>query len=139
MSSVAGNSRDSEHSTGREARRKPVRGVAPCGGKCLLLAVAPYSRYDLALLDRIDERLASGLAPAVQVYVANVRDYDSVEQLTADFPGAPPALQTPLAAVWGAESEKQVAWGKWARDLAAEALGLSAEPVAGRIKADAPA
>lgn len=112
------------------------RDEAPRPAKCLLLAVAPYSQYDLALLDLIDQR--PGAAPAVQVYVANVQDYDSVDALAADFPGAPPSPQTPLAALWGAGSEKQVAWGKKARDLAADALGLSAEDVSARIKADAP-
>lgn len=112
------------------------RGAGPCGGECLLLAVAPYSRYDLALLDLVDEAQA-GDPPAVEVYVANLRDYDSVEQLNEDFPGAPQAAPTPLAARWAPGVEKRVVWGARARDLAASALGLPPEQVAERVRADA--
>lgn len=112
--------------------------AAPCQGRGLLLAVAPYSQYDLMLLDLIDESLGSGRSHGVQVYVANLQDYDSVEQLLPDFPGIGAAPQTPLAAVWDAGSEKKAASGKKARDMAAEALGLSVDYVSGRIKAESP-
>jgi hypothetical protein len=110
----------------------------PYQGKCLLLAVAPYSQYDLTLLDVIDESLAGGLPPAVHVYVVNLQYYDSAEQLGPDFPGMTQAHQPPLAAVWEPGSPKKVAWGKQARDLAAEALGLPAEDLSRRIKAESP-
>jgi hypothetical protein len=111
---------------------------APCRGKRLLLAVAPYSQYDLTLLDVIDESLGSGRSVGVEVYVVNLRDYDSVEQLAVDFPGVGAAPQTPLAAVWDDGSEKAAACGKKARDLAAEALGIPADDLSERIKAEAP-
>src|SRR5437879_4989450 len=62
--------------------RRWQRGEGAAGqGTCLLLAVAPYSQYDLALLDLIDERLAAGLSSRTQVYVVNLLDYGSVDDL----------------------------------------------------------
>src|SRR5947208_3737962 len=56
------------------------RTAAPGSGKCLLLVVAPFSQYDLTLLDLLDERFATD-PPPVSVYVANLQDYATVEQL----------------------------------------------------------
>jgi hypothetical protein len=102
--------------------------------KCLLLVIAPFSQYDLTLLDLLDERLGAGQSP-VPVYVANVQDYASVEQLSADFPGIGAAPQTPIAAICDSGSPKTVACGKKARDLAAQALGLPADELSRRIVA----
>ena len=77
------------------------RGPAMPAGKALLLVVAPYSQYDLVLLDLIDEALAPRRGASVPVYVANLQHYETVEQLHADIPAinhAPP--QTPVAAIW---------------------------------------
>ena len=106
-------------------------------GRCLLLAVAPFSQYDLTLLDLLDERLDSDRA-AVPVYVANLHDYATLEQLGADFPGVGQAHQTPLAALCEPGFPKRVAWGKKARDMAAEALGFPADELARRIVAGSP-
>src|SRR5436309_1971841 len=108
-------------------RRWEGRGILPVQGKCLVLAAAPYSQYDLTLLDILDESLGSGGLPAVQVYVINLLDYDNVEQARADFPGIAQVHQTPLAALWESGMPKKTASGKQARDLAAEALGLDPE------------
>jgi hypothetical protein len=104
-------------------------------GKCLLLVVAPYSQYDLTLLDLLDERFDAGPSP-VSVYVANVQDYASVEQLNADFPGIGDAPQTPIAALCDAGSLKTVACGKKARDIAAQTLGIPADELSRRIVAE---
>src|ERR1700678_3542648 len=58
--------------------------VASRQGQCLLLAVAPFSQYDMTLLDLLDERLVT-YQPPVSVYVANLQDYASVEQLSVEF------------------------------------------------------
>jgi hypothetical protein len=118
-------------------RRWEGRAVLPERGKCLLLAVAPYSQYDLALLDILDERLGSGWAEAVPVYVVNLLEYDSADQVRADFPGLKQVHQTPLAALWE-DGAAKVAGGKQARDLAAEALGLDPEELLRRVAAEAP-
>jgi hypothetical protein len=104
-------------------------------GKCLVLVVAPFSQYDLTLLDLLDERLDAGQSP-VPVYVANVQDYASVEQLSADFPGIGDAPQTPIAALCDSGSPETVACGKKARDIAAQALGLSADELSRRVVAE---
>jgi hypothetical protein len=110
----------------------------PVGGKRLLLGVAPYSQYDLTLLDLIDERLGSAQVPAVEVYVANLQDYDNVDQLSLDFPGIVEVYQTPLVAVRESGSPKRTAWGKKARDMAAEVLGIEAGELQRRIMEESP-
>ena len=112
-------------------------GRAPLKGVCLLLAVAPYSQYDLVLLDLLDERLDSD-EPSVPVYVANLQEYASVDQLRADCPGIGQPHQTPLAAIYEAGTLKKVASGKKARDMAAEALGLSADELSRKVIAQTP-
>lgn len=42
----------------------------------VLLAVAPYSQYDLTLLDLVDETVGSGPSEAMPVYVVNLLDYE---------------------------------------------------------------
>jgi len=107
-------------------------------GRVLLVAVAPFSQYDLALLDLINERLDSERPPAVEVYVVNLLDYDKPEQLEEDFPGIGQTHQTPLATLWGGGAQRRSAWGKQARDLTAEALGLPAAELLQRIVAQSP-
>jgi hypothetical protein len=75
----------------------------PIKGKCLVLAVTPYSQYDRTLLDILDESLDSGRAAAGPVYVVNLLEYDNVEQVREDFPGIVQVHQTPLAALWEAD------------------------------------
>src|SRR4051794_3237526 len=72
--------------------------VAPCPGKNILLVVAPFSQYDLTLLDLLDERFRTD-PPPVPVYVANLQDYATAQQLSADFPGIGPAPQTPIVKI----------------------------------------
>ncbi len=113
------------------------RQAAPAQEKCLVLVVAPFSQYDLTLLDVLDEKLAA--APAeVPVYVANLQDYATPEQLNAEFPGVGAAPQPPLAALCDSGSPKAVACGKKARDLAAQTLGLSADELTRRIVTESP-
>ncbi len=110
---------------------------APGQGDWLLLAVAPYSQYDLVLLDLLNERLESD-GSAVPVYVANLQEYESAEQFSADFPGVGQPHQTPIAALCVAGTPTKVALGKKARDLAAEAVGLSADELSRKLITEAP-
>ena len=112
------------------------RGLTPPQGRCLLLVVAPYSHYDLILLDLIDASLPSKTSPEVQVYVANLLDYDNPKQLEADIPGVGPVHQTPIAALWESGRLLRSAWGNEGRDLAAEVLGLPADELNRRIMAE---
>jgi hypothetical protein len=111
--------------------------VAASQGKCILLAVAPFSQYDLTLLDLLDERLRTNPS-SVGVYVANLQDYATAEQLNADFPGIGAAPTTPILALWDSGSPQTVACGKKARDMAAQALGLPADELSRRIFAESP-
>jgi hypothetical protein len=107
-------------------------------GSYLLLAVAPYSQYDLALLDVIDERLGSNPSPSARIYVVNLMDYENEERLESDFPGIGRVHQTPIATLWESGKPKKSACGKQARDLAAEALGVSGDYLYQRIVAESP-
>jgi hypothetical protein len=102
----------------------------------LLLAVAPFSQYDLTLLDLLNERLDSGQT-LVQVFVANLQDYSTIEQLNADFPGIG-SPQTPIAVHFDSESRKMVASGKKAREMAAQAVGLLPDELTRRIFSESP-
>ncbi len=113
------------------------RKVAPLRGKCILLVVAPFSQYDLTLLDLLDERLDTD-QPPVPVYVANLQDQATAEQLSADFPGIGAAPQTPIVAICDSGSLQTVACGKRARDVVAQALGLPADELSRRIVAESP-
>lgn len=104
-------------------------------GRCLLLVVAPFSQYDLTLLDLLDETLETLQSP-LPVFVANVQDYSTVDQLRAEFPGIGDVPQTPIAALCESGSAKTVACGKKARDIAAQALGLAADELSRRIVAE---
>ena len=114
------------------------KAAIPAHGKALLLVIAPYSHYDLALLDVLDAALARPRARKglllVPIYVADLQQYRNVEQLSEDIPTityAPP--QTPVAAVWEDGILSKCAWGKQGRDLVADALGLSSEDLNRRV------
>jgi hypothetical protein len=113
------------------------REVGPGQGKCVLLVVAPFSQYDLTFLDLLEERLDSNQTP-VPVYVANLQDYATAEELSADFPGIGTAPQTPIVAICESGSPQTVACGKRGRDLAARALGLPADELSRRIMTESP-
>jgi hypothetical protein len=113
------------------------RRVAPGQGKCILFVVAPFSQYDLTLLDLLNERLDTD-QPPVPVYVANLQDYATAEELSAEFPGVGVAAQTPIVAICESGSSPTVACRKKARDLAAQALGLSADELLQRMVAESP-
>jgi hypothetical protein len=113
------------------------RKAAPGQGKCLLLVVAPFSQYDLTLLDLLDERFDS-YQPPVPVYVANLQDYATAEQLSADCPGIGAAPQTPIVAIYESGSPQSVACGKKGREMAAQALGLPPDELSQRIVAESP-
>jgi hypothetical protein len=102
-----------------------------------VLVVAPFSQYDLTLLDFLDERLDTDQFP-VSVYVANLQDYATTEQLSADFPGIGAGHQTPILAICDSGSPWTVAYGKKARDIVAQVLGLQADELSRRIVAESP-
>src|SRR5208283_3566558 len=97
---------------------------------------APYSQYDLVMLDLLDEQVDS-TRPGVPVYVTNLQDYDSAARLSEDFPGVGQAHQSPVAALFDSGTAKSVAWGKKARDLVAVTLGLAAEELTRRVVEEA--
>ncbi len=94
--------------------------ASPNSGKFLLVVVAPWSNYDLALLDLLDD-----LDTFLPVYVANLQQFETIEQLTEVIPTVttiPP--QTPVVAFWVDGGFRDSAFGKLGRDLVATTLGL---------------
>jgi len=104
---------------------------------CLLLVVAPFSQYDLTLLDLLDEKFASDV-PTGTVYVANLQDYDTVQQLNVDAPGVGSAPQTPIAVHYDSSRPPAVTAGRKARDAVSLLLGLDADKLAQRILDESP-
>lgn len=100
-------------------------------GQYLLLAVAPFSQYDLTLLDILDT-----LQSPLPIYVVNVQDYATAEQLNADFPGIGKVPQTPVVAHCDAGSVPTVACGRKGRDLLAHILGLSTVELSQKVAAE---
>jgi hypothetical protein len=102
------------------------------------LAVAPYSQYDLTLLDLIEESLHSDTNSPVSVYVINLLEYAKPEDLKADFPDVSQVFQTPVVTVGETGKPNKSASGQEGRDLAAQVLGLCAEELTKNIFARSP-
>lgn len=109
----------------------------PPEGSWLLVAVAPYSQYDLTLLDILDESIGSGRAVLLPLYVANLLDYQNAEQVRADFRGCV-SHRNPVVSLWDAASHVRSESGKRARDLLAETLHLDGEALQQRILEESP-
>jgi hypothetical protein len=102
-----------------------------------LLVVAPFSQYDLVLLDILEERLAACdcLEP---IYVANLQDYKTIEHLNQDIPGITITHPTPILAACNFERSPFVSSGKKARDFIASVVGIAPDELLQRINAEAP-
>jgi hypothetical protein len=105
------------------------RSPAPDASKYLLVVVAPYSQYDLALLDVIDEvetpQLSINNPQSIPVYVFNVQLYQSIAQLSEDIPAVTRVPhQSPVVALWENGGFRETEIGKSGRDLVAKTLGL---------------
>lgn len=107
-------------------------------GRCLLLAIAPYSQYDLTLLDILDESLSSQIVNDVKVFVVNLLDYQDQKELEKDFPGIGQIHQTPIAAFWESGELKELALGRKARELVAEAIHVPSEELNQRVSSESP-
>ena len=115
----------------------------PTESSFLLIIVAPYSHYDLAMLDILDDMIAnpwvSNHSRIGPIYVANLLDYQSLDQLTKEIPIITRApLQTPVAAVWIDEEWRNTESGKRGRDLVAAEFGISPEAFNERVIARVP-
>jgi hypothetical protein len=105
--------------------------VTPPTGQLLLVIIAPYSHYDLAMLDILDETVAKSDGSKTWnlegVYVSNLQSYHSIDDLTLDIPDIKHfPLQTPLVASWD-NGKLEWACGKSGRDLAAKTVGIPAD------------
>jgi hypothetical protein len=99
----------------------------------LVVLIAPYSHYDLVMLDLLDEEI-SRRTQVLPIYVGNLQLYQSAEELTNDFPIITRApVQTPVTAVRESGEWRKIASGKPARDLAATTLGIRADEFNDRV------
>ena len=95
-----------------------------------LLVVAYYSIYDLMLLDLLDE--SKDLV--TPIFVANLDDYSTVEELRNDIPGVKEVLQTPVFASYKCGWQGDVKSGKSAREAVGEFAGISAKNMSQRFE-----
>ena len=61
-----------------------------------------------------------------------------MNQLSPVFPGITEVDQTPLAAFWESGSPRKAAWGKKAREMTAEILGIEAKELQSKIVDESP-
>jgi hypothetical protein len=91
--------------------------VAPEGTR-VLVGIATWSLYDLALLDQLQTTLTSGNQTTIDVF-----DVDNC-QGSGDFEGYVPGigrvLQPPVVGVWRDGQQIKSAWGAAGRKLLAE-------------------
>jgi hypothetical protein len=113
-------------------------GARPASGRYLLLAVAPYSQYDLALLDLIDEGIHSDTRARPTVYVIDLLAYENQEEMKGDFPNVSQVFQTPIVTFGEVGQPNISASGQEGRELAAQVLGLSAEGLTANMLARSP-
>jgi hypothetical protein len=111
-------------------------------GKTLLILVAPWSHYDLVLLDLIEEELIEGAkireVAEVAIFVDNIDRYETLEQIKEMIPLIKSVPQTPVSAVWEDGKLKKTSSGYFARVLVAEAMNLSLNLLDERILARVP-
>jgi hypothetical protein len=100
-------------------------------GARFLVGVAPYSWYDLRLLDRIDEAFSvwrSQEAPP-RVDVFNTAECLTQEDFNRWVPGIAPVFQSPILGIWLDGRFLEAHQGFAARDLVARRFGSSSAEI----------
>jgi hypothetical protein len=100
-------------------------------GARLLLGIAPYSWYDLRLLDLVDEALSTWRGPEAppRVDVFSTLDCRTQDDFHHYVPGVAPVYQTPVLGRWQDGVQVSKATGALARDEAARLFGKSERDV----------
>jgi hypothetical protein len=124
---AAGTSPDSAWFTQRLAQSRRLRAWSaedwPNGaGLSLVLGVAPWSGYDMALLDLIERAV-----PPLPVFVCDLSQFTDPKELRQIAPGIRHVTQSPVVALWSGSSVLKQASGFEGRKLAAELCGLDPE------------
>ncbi len=99
----------------------------PAVGRRLLLGVATWNGYDMALLDLIEDRLRGDDPPAVRVSLFDIDQCHSLDDLRRYVPGVEMGYQTPLVGYWVDGELKESAWGYDGSELAIRVCGLDRE------------
>jgi hypothetical protein len=93
-------------------------------GRRLLIGIAPYSIYDLRLLDAINDRTASGeISDRIDVF--DILNCEKMTDLDSYVPGIGIAYQTPVVGIWIDGILKQKCSGHQARQLLISMYTLS--------------
>ena len=106
------------------------------GDDYLLLIIAPYSQYDLTLLDVL-EPLARKVS-TFPVFVGNLLDYPSLEHLKKDLPDLDGVPATPIAKHCSHSVTGPTVSGKAARDLIASLFHLNPDTFSRHILSETP-
>ncbi len=96
-------------------------------GRRLLLGVATWNGYDMALLDLIEDRVRAADPPPVRVDVFDTDTCLSLDAFQRYVPGVELGYQTPLVGYWVDGVLRESAWGYDGREIAIRVCGLDRE------------
>jgi hypothetical protein len=93
-------------------------------GLRLVLGAASWSIYDVRLLVRVSEAVASGAHPDIHVAVFDVDQIGSSAEFQRLFPGIGEVFHTPVVGLWEDGELKEVGSGFAARQIVGRLLGF---------------
>ena len=101
-------------------------------GTRVLIGVATWSGYDMRLLDVIDEGMARGPAPVVEVF--NTSDCHTHDDFKKYVPGMGAVCQTPVVGIWRDGRLEWSGQGAEARERVARMFGSTSVEIVEHIK-----
>jgi hypothetical protein len=106
----------------------------PNRGTRVLVGAAVWSRYDMLLLDLIDEALRNWNAGAPHVDVFNAGILTSQKAIEDYIPGIGEVLQMPAVGLWHDGRLVKSASGYEGRDLVAQMFGSSSDEIVDQVR-----
>jgi hypothetical protein len=103
-------------------------------GQRLLIGVATWCGYDMALLDEVEEALTRPQPPDVRVELFNTDDCQSPEAFEHYVPGVGEVFHTPAVGWWIDGELRERASGPEGRDIVVRVLGLDPARVQQQIE-----
>jgi hypothetical protein len=99
----------------------------PATGKRVLIGVAPWSGYDLRLLDILDQITSAVRGRVPHLAVFDVAECKSQQDFDRYIPSVSPVYQTPVVGIWENGDLKEKATGAVARNRVAQVFGITPE------------
>jgi len=108
-----------------------TKDIIPDSGVRLLIGVATWSRYDMVLLDIIDD---AEFGPAC-IDVIDIDQIQSIDDLHRFFPHASPIMQSPIVGLWSDGHFVECADGHFGREIVARECGIDKAHIEERMMA----